>query len=81
MSTYQTGPLDVLVTFNGSNGPSGISVPGLQVGDVVNWAHSPQGGSVAAFETFVSVADEIQQTAGYDASSFLWTMQLTRWSA
>ncbi|WP_157648395.1 hypothetical protein [Burkholderia ubonensis] len=82
MSTYETGPLFIKITAQGSNGAGAISVPGLQVGDHVNLVTfsgnlNVQNGS---FEQIVSVADQLQQTAGADYSSLTLTAHLTRWA-
>lgn len=72
-------PTFIKAAFNGRSGSGAISVPGLQVGDIVlvfvngNWASS--------FESpTVSVADEMQQTSGADLSSISFELILIRWA-
>jgi len=84
MSTFTSSPTPTLikVTFTGIAGPGSISVPGLQVGDVVlsgrgysnpNWA-----GFETTFESIVSVADQLQQLSYTDFSSAPFTLYLIR---
>jgi hypothetical protein len=62
MTTFTTGPTFIQINFNGLASSGGISVPGLEVGDIVLWVSDGiNGNTVAAFEAQISVADEIQQ--------------------
>lgn len=72
-------PTIITSSFTGRNGTGSISVPGLEVGDILIWLNitnsSPdvaQGQQLNAFawtELVVSVADEIQQLDVRDHSS------------
>jgi hypothetical protein len=82
------------VVFEGvdaSGGQVGISVPGLQVGDVIVGAQAgPSGsgipGGVGTIGTFenglatISVDDEIQQTSGNDLTGVVFTLVVVRLS-
>ena len=71
-------PTFVKAVFNGNNGAGSISVPGLQVGDVA--LVFANGNFLGAFESVISVADQIQQTSGNNLSSITLTLVLIRWS-
>lgn len=58
----------VTAQFTGNNGAGAISVPGLQVGDIVV-AFQEGAGMVAQFESSVSVADQLHQFGGGDMSA------------
>lgn len=69
----------VAASFTGNNGTGGISIPGLEVGDLVIaiWQTNPAGSWTQPgnhFEGIVTVADELQQLVGSNYSSSTFTV-------
>lgn len=79
MSTYAAGSATIVkATASGASAAGGISIPGLQVGDllinVIPYGFFPG----RDFEDTVSVAGEIQQLGMPDWSSLEFTFYLLR---
>jgi hypothetical protein len=83
MSTFSSGSATVVkVTFNGGTASGGVSIPGLQTGDVIlnglidgeyNWPSFANG-----YEPVVSTPNELQQSSALDWSGVLFTLYLLR---
>lgn len=59
-------------TFTGIDGPGGISVPSLKIGDLVVWQASIFNGAATltgVFELMITVDGEIQQSTGNQTSN------------
>lgn len=80
-TTYTTGPTFIQINFTGQSTPGSISVPGVQVGDVVLWLSNGAGNNnVGGFEESISVADEIQQNASGGSWANPFMGYLMRWA-
>lgn len=78
-ATFNSSAATIIkATAPGATSATSISIPGLQVGDVliqvVPYGFPPGGG----FESVVSVADELQQLANLDWSTVDFTFYLVR---
>jgi hypothetical protein len=77
MATFVSGTATAIkATSSGAASAGAISIPGLQVGDVLV-AVLPAG-FVEGVEEVVTVADQLQQTANLDWSSVNFTFYLLR---
>lgn len=76
MTVVTNSPLVVRATFSGGTSAGAISVPGLNVGDVL--LRFVPSGFEYGFEPSVSVADQIQQNAALDWSSVELTAYFLR---
>lgn len=79
ISAVTVGPSFVKATFTGLSSPGAISVPGLEVGDVITWLgiDSPVDNvafSTPNFEPIISVDDEIQQIGTSDNNGVSFTI-------
>lgn len=81
MSNTVTFPAIGRADFNGVNGAGAVSVPGLDVGDLVTfYAQAPGGWQTPGgiFEDVISVAGEIQQISSNDLSPYTFTILFLR---
>ncbi|WP_157661681.1 hypothetical protein [Burkholderia ubonensis] len=79
MSTFVSASATVIkATAHGSSTNGPVSIPGLQVGDVLTQVVPYGFGPGQGFETVVSVASELQQLANLDWSLVDFTFYLLR---
>lgn len=77
--TVSTSPATIVkASAPGGTGIGPISIPGLQVGDVVIRSIPDGFADATVVEEVVTVADELQQTSFADLSSVVFTWYLLR---
>jgi hypothetical protein len=77
-----TGPVWIKVTFTGLNGSGNISIPGLEVGDVVVRIWMPANGYQFAensFQQYCYVADNFHQNDNNDLTVNTYEALFMRW--